>query len=611
MNYFRKGFGIKQLIDPNLKSAFSVLEKSDRQKLILVTVVQMLLAFLDLAGVAVIGVLGALTVSGVQSAEPGNRINSALTLLRIESFSFQTQASILGVVAVLLLLTRTLFSIYFLKRTLFFLSRRSAVISTSLVSKFLAQDVTELNSKSEAEYKFALTSGVSSITNGIVGTFVAIVSDTSILLTLTIGLLVVDTSLAVITIAILGTIAILIYRHTKNTAHDLGIETTSMTISSHEVIQEVIRSYREVVVRNQRQKYIDQISRMRFSLSHAEAELNFLPNLSKYVIEAVVIVGGFALGVYQFAVQDAVHGVATLSVFLAAGTRIAPAMLRIQQGALQIKSSLGNAKPTLSLINNLKLVNPLEASQPTNRLNDFVPAVKIKNLSYSYPSGGNKAISDVSLEITPGEFLAIVGPSGAGKTTLVDVTLGVLRASAGLVEISGLEPLQAFNKWPGKVAYVPQEIYLSKSTILENILAGRPLNEEDLRHALEVAQLTDFLDSLENGVNTFMQESGTNVSGGQKQRIGIARAVYSRPEILVLDEATSALDNSTQQALSKALDSLKGTTTIIVIAHRLATIRGASRIAFMESGTLQVVGTFNELKDKYPQINQENESQAN
>lgn len=611
MNSFPNGFGFKVLIDPNLKSAFSILEKSDRQKLILVTVVQMLLSFLDLAGVAVIGVLGALTVSGVQSSEPGNRINSALTLLRIESFTFQTQATILGVVAVLLLLARTLFSIYFLKRTLFFLSRRSAVISTTLVSKFLAQDVTELNSKSEAEYKFALTSGVSSMTNGIVGTFVAIISDASILLILTVGLLAVDATLAVITIAILGTIAILVYRHTKNTAHDLGIETTSMTISSHEVIQEVIRSYREVVVRNQRQKYIEQISRMRFNLSHAEAELNFLPNLSKYVIEAVVIIGGFALGAYQFAVQDAVHGVATLSVFLAAGTRIAPAMLRIQQGALQMRSSLGHAKPTLALINNLKFVKQLEVFQPTNLPDEFVPALKIKNLNYSYPSAGSKAISDVSLEIIPGEFLAIVGPSGAGKTTLVDVTLGALKSSAGIVEISGLEPLKAFSKWPGKVAYVPQEIYLSKSTILENILADRPLNKEDLKHALEVAQLTDFLNSLEKGVNTSMQESGTNVSGGQKQRIGIARAVYSRPEILVLDEATSALDNTTQQALSKALDSLKSTTTIIVIAHRLATIKGASKIAFMESGKLQAVGTFDELKDKYPLINQESEPHAN
>jgi ABC-type multidrug transport system fused ATPase/permease subunit len=382
---------------------------------------------------------------------------------------------------------------------LFFLSRRSAVISTILVSKFLSQDVTELNSKSEAEYKFALTTGVSAITNGIVGTLVAVVSDLSILAVLTIGLLVVDTPLALITISFLVIISLTIYRYTKNTAHDLGLKTTSMTISSHEVIQEIIRSYREVIVRDQRSAYVEKISKMRFNLAHAEAELNFLPNLSKYVIEVVVIVGAFALGAYQFAVQDAVQGVATLSVFLAAGTRIAPAMLRIQQGALQIRSSLGNAKPTLDLINHLHALTPLDIYEAANRRDNFTPQISINSLSYSYPGSKKLAICEVSLQVKPGEMLAIVGPSGAGKTSLVDLTLGVLQPTSGWVEISNFSPLQTFKQWPGKVAYVPQEIYLSKTTILENILAGRSLVEDDLTHAIEVAQLTTFL-------NTYIQD---------------------------------------------------------------------------------------------------------
>jgi ABC-type bacteriocin/lantibiotic exporter with double-glycine peptidase domain len=202
-------------------------------------------------------------------------------------------------------------------------------------------------------------------------------------------------------------------------------------------------------------------------------------------------------------------------------------------------------------------------------------------------------------------MLAIVGPSGAGKTSLVDLTLGVLQPTSGWVEISNFSPLQTFKQWPGKVAYVPQEIYLSKTTILENILAGRSLVEDDLAHAIEVAQLTTFLNTLPEGVDTSLQESGTNISGGQKQRIGIARAVYSRPEMLVLDEATSALDNATQQALSAALESLRASTTIIVIAHRLATIKGASRIAYMESGKILSIGTFDEIKSKYPLISDE------
>ena len=199
--------------------------------------------------------------------------------------------------------------------------------------------------------------------------------------------------------------------------------------------------------------------------------------------------------------------------------------------------------------------------------------------------------------------MAFVGPSGAGKTTIIDILLGVLLPDDGSVQISGLPPQLAVAKWPGAVSYVPQDVVIAAGSIRENVALGYPLSEatdELVMSALRVAHLERFVTSLPEGIDTQVGERGTKISGGQRQRLGIARAMFTRPHLLVLDEATSSLDGETEAGISEAIHALRGSTTVVMIAHRLSTVRNADIVVYMDKGRVLAVGTFTEVREGVP-----------
>jgi len=207
------------------------------------------------------------------------------------------------------------------------------------------------------------------------------------------------------------------------------------------------------------------------------------------------------------------------------------------------------------------------------------------------------------LTIGSGKSIAIVGPSGAGKTSIVDVLLGVLNPDEGKISISNLSPLAAVAKWPGAVSYVPQDVTISNGTIRQNVALGYPedvASDELVSEAIRIAQLTDFVASLPNGLDTHVGERGTKISGGQRQRLGIARAMFTKPKLLVLDEATSSLDGQTESDISDAIHNLKGTVTVVMIAHRLSTVRNADTVIYMDQGKILAQGTFEEVRNSIP-----------
>jgi ABC-type multidrug transport system fused ATPase/permease subunit len=302
-------------------------------------------------------------------------------------------------------------------------------------------------------------------------------------------------------------------------------------------------------------------------------------------------------------IKDAVQAVATLSIFLAAGTRIAPAALRLQQGAVQIKEASGSASSTLELIEELRLVE-VEKSNPDILNLDhrgFTPEISIKNASLTYPTKNAPAVHDLNLDIPAGSSLAFVGPSGAGKTTIVDMILGVLSPDQGSIQISGNSPLESIKRWPGAISYVPQDVMISNGTIRENVALGYPLEvatDQLVYAALEIADLTDFVKSLPNGLDTEVGERGTKISGGQRQRLGIARAIFTNPSLLVLDEATSSLDGETELKVSDAIKGLGDKTTVILIAHRLSTVKDVDTVVYMADGKIKAIGKFEEVRNK-------------
>lgn len=588
-----------------LKECFNLFPFSDKRKIFIVTFVQVILGVLDLLGIAIIGVLSAVAINGIQSRPAGNKVSIILNMINLENQTLQFQATVLGALAASVLVVKTFFSIFFTRRTLFFLGRRSALLSKKLLSELFRRDILALQLKSDQEMLYALTTGMNSATVGVVGTLVLLISDAALVLILSFGLFALDPRIALLSAGLFGFIALGLYYAVKTRAIRLGLLQSNISVQSNENILQAIHTYREILVRNQRDRFVNRIAIDRMKLSDVAAEMSFLPNISKYVLEISMVFAAIFVSAIQFSLTDSVHAISVLSVFLASSSRIAPAILRIQQGSTSIKSNLANASRTMFLIRRIG-ISERELDLRTNfdfNYTGFVPEIEIKEVSFKYPNQSRQTITNADLKIPTGKMIAIVGPSGSGKSTLIDLMLGVLNADSGEILISGMKPNEAISNWPGAISYVPQQVILANASVEQNIVYGAEtseINTERIWKALKIAQLDSFIESLTNGLNEQVGDNGAKLSGGQRQRVGLARALYSNPLLLVLDEATSALDSETESNFSEALNTMKGERTIVLIAHRLATVKNADIVVYIEEGKLISVGTFEEVKLAVP-----------
>jgi ABC-type bacteriocin/lantibiotic exporter with double-glycine peptidase domain len=584
----------------------SLMNSNDQAKVVFVTLIQIALSVLDLISVALIGLLTALTLSGIQSKQPEGTVARVLSELGLENFTFQQQAALLGIAAGVLIILKTVFSLLITRKLLLFLNLRGAQFSSEIIHKLLRQPILVIQEKTIQHTIFLVTSGVGAITNGVIATSVALVADSALLVVMIVGLSLVNPLIAFVSLLAFSALGLGLFQILKGRAASLAVNDANWGIESNKKLAEVLSSYREATVKNRRKYYADLISGYRFKMARAQVESMFIPSISKYVVEMALVLGSLCLAASQFLLYNATQAIATLSIFLAAGTRVAPAILRLQQAAVSIKSNAAVAGSTLLLWQELNSSQEVYGSSTQARsisTKKFSPNLSLKSVSFVYPDSDSPVLKDINLDIREGEMLAIAGQSGSGKSTLVDLMLGVLEPTTGSILLSGIAPAVAIEDYAGQISYVPQDVLIVDGSVRQNVALGfedESIDDEKVLDAIRMAQLDDFIASKELGINHLIGERGTNLSGGQRQRLGLARALYTQPKILILDEATSALDGQTEANVTEMLLELRGSITLIVIAHRLSTIKGAGRIIYLEDGKIVSEGDFKKVESEVP-----------
>ena len=590
-------------LQKQLRVIFKLFNYKDKQKLLLVTLIQIVLSLLDLVGVALIGVVGVLAISGIQAKPNSSTVYSILEILNLESRPFELQVAYIGFFAVTAFIIKTFASAILTRRTSIYISRKGSSLATDLLSAILSKPINQINKFTHQELIYTTSQAFNTLITGVVGKCIIIIADAALLVVLFIGLVIVDTAMSISVLLVFTFLGYSINNLMKTKAVKMGSDLTNLTVENNEKTQEILNTYRESVVRNTRYFYLKKIERIKIDLSKLVALQQYIPNLNRYIIESVVIVGALLVAGTQFFLYDASKAIGNLAVFLAAATRIAPAVLRIQQSLLSINIGIGSTEQTLTIIEHFSKGDSQIISDKTADFiySGFGADVKADQLCFKYNLDSKFNLENLNLDIKAGMLVAITGSSGAGKTTFVDLLLGVHFPTSGDIYVAGLSPLDAFQKWPGATAYVPQETVIVNGNIWENMALGfdyNPGHEKYVREALKLSNLEDYVESLPEGLFTKVGDRGHKLSGGQRQRLGIARALFTKPKLLVLDEATSSLDAQTESDITKAIKSLKGKTTIIMIAHRLSSVRNADQVIFMNNGKIESIGTFEEVRKK-------------
>lgn len=390
-------------------------------------------------------------------------------------------------------------------------------------------------------------------------------------------LLFMDPTITIVVGAVLVVFLLLIMRTIKKSIRTKGQNVREARAGMTQWLLQTFGGIKETKLLEREEFFMNRFSSQcsKFANNHCVYQtLSYMPKPAMETVCIASLLGVIAIKLLRGV--DSEYFISTVSIFAVAAFRLLPAFNRITGYMSRI---MFNHHGVNSVYHDLKEVEELEKNlKERERLVEKLPfdnAIEINNISFHYPNIEENVLEKVSLTIPKNKSIAFVGPSGAGKTTLADIILSVLTPQAGEVLVDGENIEHNLGEWHSKLGYIPQTIYLTDDTIRNNIAYGiekEKIDEERIWAVIKEAQLKEFVDSLEDGIDTLIGEGGVRLSGGQRQRIGIARALYDNPEILILDEATSALDTDTETAVMEAIESLAGKKTLIIIAHRLTTI---------------------------------------
>lgn len=515
--------------------------------------------------------------------------------------STETIIATLGIIAVSGFLLKDIATIFFRWWMLMFVSRQQSLTSARLLEYYLKAPFRLHLDRSSADLLRTMGTSVGQVFNySVLGLLNAATEAISVLLIGTMLLIVIPIP-TLIALAYFAIAALLFDRFLKPFAVRVGRQKIDAQAAGYMSAFHALGGAKEIKLRGAEDRFIDDYRTIELTSARATGIASFLAELPKYLLEILFIAGIAITFAFSFSNGAGSDIFVTLALLGAGGFRILPSLSRIV-------SSLSNIRvggpALLDVVLELEAAAQLTAGPrtPEPAPLPFNSSLRAEAVSFRFGSEGPDVLKGINLDIPLGSSIALVGASGAGKSTMVDMILGFHHATEGKLTVDGQEigPLTT-RAWQKNLAMVPQDVYLLNATLRQNIVFDSDDFDPDrLNEAITRAQLQNFVDSLEEGIETVVGERGSRLSGGQKQRIGIARALYRRPKLLVLDEATSALDNETEHHIAETIRGLQGEITVVIVAHRLSTVRDADNIVYLRNGEIEATGTFQELKAASP-----------
>ena len=579
-----------------IKKILNLTDKSQNKKLIFLLLSIVFVGLIEMTGVAMIVPFLAV-ISNPELSQTNAILHSIYA-----AFSFSSTKSFMLFLGGLVFLTIILGNIFASITSWSMLSycfNQGKALSCKLLAKYISQPYVFFLNRHSSDLINIMLSEVDRMTTGVFINVMQCISKAVLMICILSLLIIVEPLLASTVIVVLGGAYIITYRIIRNKISNAGRIASETNHSRIQLINEVIGAIKEVKIIGQESNFLNYYEEKATEYARAETICQVFPVATKYMIEAIAFGGMLLIALYLIWTKENFNNfVPLLGLYALAGYRLMPAMQHLFNGLTVLRYNLA---PMETLQREMKLIDVKFHKRNTSVL-EFKNSIELKNISYQYPNSQNNAIDDFNLIIKKNSTIGIVGSSGAGKTTLVDIVLGLLEPNDGKIIVDGAEVSQKnITLWQHSIGYVPQSIFLLDTSVAGNIALGVNLEEINMEAVIKAARLANIHDfvinDLPNGYDTMLGERGIRISGGQRQRIAIARALYNDPALLIFDEATSALDGVTEKVIMEAIKSLSHQKTIVLIAHRLNTVKDCDLICVLSKGEVVGQGHYKELLD--------------
>ena len=586
--------------------ALSLLQRRERVYLYLALFLQIILGFADILGVLVLGIVSSEIVEKYIGSGNSNSeiLTSAERLLHFENLNLLQMASI----AVAIFVSKALFALAFTWKLYIFLSKRANSISRSFLNNFLDTPFVSVRKMDNQKLSFAFMEGVNALIIGVIANLILLITDFAVLLILFVGLIRVNLSVTLMVVAVFGSLGYFLTKFLTPSMKLFGRLSAELSNQGRSAILDIKEMFQEFPNREKSWYFKDKAQQIREKSSAAYAREQWLGGLPKNVLETAAIMGIFFILLAASFTGSTQSNVGIVTVFLGATARIVPAILRMQANWLSIVRNVGyvnEAMPIFTLIST-PVKEKDSASELRENRNKFVQTgdIDFLNVSFRYPDSDQDVISGLTFSARSGEKIAIVGDSGAGKTTVANLILGLLTPTGGRV-VSGANQENLENSNYATTGYLPQVPYIFSGTILLNVCLTEVESEIDyerFNRAIHDAQIADFVLSQPSQWLSTLGAGGLTLSGGESQRLALARVLYLQPSILVLDEPTSSLDAETDELVSRTLMDDQMNSTVLVIAHKYSTVRSADKILYLQNGRSVAFGDWDSVVAQVPRF---------